>query len=174
MKLKLVRHLWGVDLTHGLQQYLPRWHDVGYEALEVSIRFVPEREAFLRFLKENAFQWIPQIFSNDFVPGGTVREHLDSLRIQIEECLDHGPAFFNAHSGYDNWSPVEAEDFYGQALTLACCWRPWHPGPPRHPRGSHRKSFWFSLREKNGSASRLVPGGACRPVLLSSWIRRAF
>ena len=118
MKLKLVRHLWGVDLTHGLQQYLPRWREVGYEALETSIRTVPDREALLRFLKENAFQWIPQIFSNDFVPGGTVREHLDSLRVQIEECLDHGPTFFNAHSGYDNWSAVEAEDFYGQALAL--------------------------------------------------------
>ena len=118
MKLKLVRHLWGVDLTHGLQQYLPRWREVGYEVLETSIRTVPDREVFLSFLKENAFQWIPQIFSNDFVPGGTVRDHLDSLRVQIEECLDHGPAFFNAHSGYDNWSPVEAEDFYGQALAL--------------------------------------------------------
>ena len=118
MKLKLVRHLWGVDLTHGLQQYLPRWREVGYEALETSIRTVPDREALLRFLKENAFQWIPQIFSNDFVPGGTVREHLDSLRVQIEECLDHGPTVFNAHSGYDNWSAVEAEDFYGQALAL--------------------------------------------------------
>ena len=75
-------------------------------------------KSFLRFLKENSFQWIPQIFSNDFIPGGTVREHLDSLRTQIEECLDHAPLFFNAHSGYDNWSPAEAEDFYGQALAL--------------------------------------------------------
>lgn len=118
MKLKLVRHLWGVDLTHGLQHYLPRWRDVGYDTLEVSIRFVPDREAFLSFLKDNAFGWVPQIFSNDFVPGGSPREHLDSLRTQIEECLDHGPLFFNAHSGYDNWSATEAEDFYGRALEL--------------------------------------------------------
>ena len=118
MKLKLVRHLWGVDLSHGLQHYLPRWRDVGYEALEISARHVPDRPGLLRFLKDNELQWIPQIFSNDFVAGGTVREHLDSLRAQIEEHLDHGPLFFNAHSGYDNWSPAEAEDFYGQALEL--------------------------------------------------------
>ena len=118
MKLKLVRHLWGVDLAHGLQHYLPRWRDVGYEALEVSIRFVPDRGAFLRFLSDNKFQWIPQIFSNDFIPGGTVREHLDSLRVQMEECLDHAPLFFNAHSGYDNWSFAEALDFYGEVLDL--------------------------------------------------------
>jgi hypothetical protein len=118
MELKLVRHLWGVDLTHGLQHYLPRWRQVGYDAIEVCIRMVPDRQAFLRFLKESSFQWVPQIFSNDFVPGGSVREHLDSLRTQIEECLDASPLFFNAHSGYDNWTPAEAEDFYGQALTL--------------------------------------------------------
>lgn len=52
------------------------------------------------------------------MPGGTVREHLDSLRVQIEECLDHAPLFFNAHSGYDNWSFSEAGDFYGDVLDL--------------------------------------------------------
>ena len=118
MKLKLVRHLWGVNQTHGLQQFLPGWREAGYEALETSIRLVPDRQAFLGFLKENNFRWVPQIFSRDFEPGGTVREHLDSLRGQMEECLDHAPLFFNAHSGYDNWSPAEAEDFYGQVLAL--------------------------------------------------------
>ena len=118
MKLKLVRHLWGVDQSQGLQHYLPRWREVGYEALESSIRFVSDRPSFLRFLKENKFQWVPQVFSHDFVPGGSVREHLDSLHTQIEECLDHKPLFFNAHSGYDNWCFAEAEDFYGQTLAL--------------------------------------------------------
>jgi hypothetical protein len=32
--------------------------------------------------------------------------------------MDASPLFFNAHSGYDNWSPAEAEDFYGQSLAL--------------------------------------------------------
>jgi hypothetical protein len=35
MKLKLVRHLWGVDQTHGLAHYLPAWREVGYEAIEM-------------------------------------------------------------------------------------------------------------------------------------------
>ena len=118
MKLKLVRHLWGVDLTHGFEHHLPRWRDAGYEALENRIPPAPDRPAFLRFLKESGFQWVPQIFSHAFMPGGTVREHLDSLRAQMEECMDHGPLVFNAHSGYDAWSPAEAEDFYGQVLAL--------------------------------------------------------
>ncbi len=118
MQLKLVRHLWGVDLKNGLQPHHPRWREVGYEAVEMSLRLVPDRAAFLSFLKENKLGWVPQIFSRDFVPGGTVREHLDSLRVQMEECLDQSPLFFNAHSGYDNWTPAEAEDFYGQVLGL--------------------------------------------------------
>ena len=118
MRLKLVRHLWGIDLTHGLHHYLPHWQAVGYEALEVSIRMVPDRRAFLSFLEDSRLQWVPQVFSRGLVPGGSVPEHLDSLRLQIEECLDHRPLFFNVHSGYDNWSSAEAEDFYGAALIL--------------------------------------------------------
>jgi hypothetical protein len=118
MNITLVRHLWGVDLTHGLAQYVPHWREVGYEALEVSLRHVPDRAEFLRFLKRASFRWVPQIFSHDFQPGGSVREHLDSLREQMEECLEHEPMFFNAHSGSDSWSAAEAEDFYAQAIDL--------------------------------------------------------
>ncbi len=118
MNLTLVRHLWGVDLSEGLGPYAPHWRELGYEALEVSLRHVPDRAQFLRFLKEASFRWIPQVFSRDFRPGGTVREHLDSLREQIEECLVHEPMFFNAHSGSDAWSEAEAEDFYAQAIDL--------------------------------------------------------
>lgn len=118
MKIKLVRHLWGVDVTHGLAEYASRWREVGYEALEASLRHVPDREEFLLFLKRASFQWVAQVFSHDFTPGGTVREHLDSLREQVEECLPHEPLFFNAHTGLDRWSAAEAEDFYGQAIDL--------------------------------------------------------
>ena len=118
MKLKLVRHLWGVDQTHGLSPYLPRWREVGYEAVEVSLRKVPDRVMFLQFLKESGLSWIPQIFSRDFAPGGTVREHLVSLQQQIEECLPVQPLFFNAHSGSDTWNLAQAEDFYGAVLEM--------------------------------------------------------
>ena len=118
MKLKLVRHLWGVDGTQGYSHYLPRWREVGYEVVEASLRLSPNRPALLRLLKEDGMQWVPQVFSRDFVPGGTVREHLDSLQQQIEECLVHQPIFFNAHSGSDTWSLAQAEDFYGAVLEL--------------------------------------------------------
>ncbi len=118
MKLTLVRHLWGVDLTHGLAQYASHWREVGYEAVEASLRHVPDRAGFLRFLQEASFRWVPQVFSRSFQPGGSVREHLDSLREQITECLAYEPLFFNAHGGADTWSAAEAEDFYSQAIEL--------------------------------------------------------
>jgi len=116
MKLKLVRHLWGVDQQRGLEAFLSDWRDVGYEALEVSWQFVADKTGFLRFLEQNQFGWIPQIYTNDFAPGGGVRRHLDSLKQQVEECVKHRPLFINAHSGSDAWTPAEAEDFYGAAI----------------------------------------------------------
>lgn len=118
MKLQLVRHLWGVDHTHGLEHYLPRWRDAGYEVIESSLRISPDSAALLRFLTTSGWRMIPQVFSRDFTPGGSVREHLDSLAGQIEFHLDHEPLFFNAHSGSDTWSLAEAVDFYGAALDL--------------------------------------------------------
>lgn len=118
MKLQLVRHLWGVDLSRPLEYYLPNWRQVGYEALEVSLNLVPDPNAFLAFLKNHHFGWIPQIFSNQFIPGGSVSEHLKSLQAQIEKAIDQQPLFFNAHSGCDSWSSGQAEEFYGRMLEL--------------------------------------------------------
>lgn len=121
MKLMLVRHLWGVDHTQGLEHFLTRWQEVGYTVIESAFRGSPDRAALLRFLKHSGWRWIAQVFSRDFMAGGTVREHLDSLRLQIDDCLDEGPLFFNAHSGSDGWSLAEAEDFFGEALEIERC-----------------------------------------------------
>lgn len=118
MKLQLVRHFWGIDPNRDLSEHARDWREFGYEVVETSLRRVADRTRFIRFLREEGFGWIPQIFSRDFTPGGTVREHIESLREQIEECLEFSPLFFNAHSGYDAWSAAEAEDFFGQALDL--------------------------------------------------------
>jgi len=118
MRLKLVRHLWGVDLQPGLDRYLPHWQRTGYAALEVALRFVPDRPGFFQFLRRGQMDWIPQAYTNDFKGGGSVRQHLASLKEQIEECLDHQPLFFNVHSGSDAWNFAQAEDFYGAALEI--------------------------------------------------------
>jgi len=118
MKLKLVRHLWGVDLTAGFDRHLPRWREVGYEAVEVPPRSVPDRAALLAFLKANDLGLVVQAFTNDAKPGGSVKEHLSSLQAQLDDSLDARPLFFSVHSGSDTWTVTQAEDFYGAALEM--------------------------------------------------------
>ena len=114
----LVRHLWGVDIANGFAPYVAEWHQEGYEALEAPLFFLPDRELFRQTLKEEGFGWIPQVFSHEFTPAGTVAEHLRSLNSQIKECLDDNPLFINGHTGSDTWSYTQAEDFYGAALEM--------------------------------------------------------
>jgi len=118
MKLLLVRHLWGADLSIGLPAAVSQWRATGYEALEASIRHVPDRVAFRALLRAEKLGWVAGVYSDMFETGGTVRAHLESLREQIEECADDAPLLINAHSGLDRWSLSEMIDFFGGALEL--------------------------------------------------------
>lgn len=118
MELLLVRHLWGVDLSCGFGPHLERWRRVGYRAIEGSPRRGALGEELSHVLREEGFFWIPQVFSNLQTPGGSVPEHLTSLRTQIEGCIDSQPLFFNAHTGSDTWEANEAEDFYEAILEM--------------------------------------------------------
>jgi len=118
LKLSLVRHIWGVDLSNGLAPYIDHWRRIGYDTIEASLQRVPDADLFLKTLKKERLGWIAQVFSNMFVPGGTVEQHLSSLKSQIDECLNAEPLFFNCHSGSDTWSVAEAEEFFGAALEM--------------------------------------------------------
>jgi sugar phosphate isomerase/epimerase len=118
MKLTLVRHLWGVDLSGGYAALLARWRAVGYTALEGSHRHAPDPAELRRVLRAEGLRWVPSVYSNMFTPDGSVAEHFHSLQTQIEECLDAQPWFFNAHTGSDSWSLAQAQDFYGQTRQL--------------------------------------------------------
>jgi hypothetical protein len=118
MKLLLCRHLWGVDLSKGLQAAAAGWRATGYEAVEASIRHVPDREAFRRFLREGGWGWVAGAYTDMFENGGSVARHLASLREQIEEVVEDRPLLINSHSGCDHWSAAQAEDFFGGALEL--------------------------------------------------------
>lgn len=118
MKLVLSRPLWGVDLSDGFRPHLSHWRAIGYDALEASPRLIPDANLLRRTLREEHFLWIAQVMSNMKVPGGTVREHLNSMREQIQECVDGEPLFFNCHGGSDAWTEAEAEDFYGATLEM--------------------------------------------------------
>jgi hypothetical protein len=119
MKLVLVRHLWGVDLSGGFAPHLASWHDVGYQALEGWTGMCPDPALLTKTLVDEGLSWISVVFSSTpFLGGGSVQDHLRHLREQIESSLELRPIFFNAHTGSDSWTAAEAEDFYGLALEL--------------------------------------------------------
>jgi len=118
MKLTLVRHLWGVDHTPGLQSHESHWRGVGYEMIEAAYHFSPDQSQLIELLHRGDWPWIAQVFSRNFDPGGSVEEHLRTLRQQIDDCLPYQPVFFNAQAGADSWSLAETEDFYGNVLDM--------------------------------------------------------
>jgi hypothetical protein len=79
---------------------------------------VPDAVAFRRVLKEQGWAWIGGAYTDMFRTNGSVRDHLASLRAQVEECIDAAPLLINSHSGLDRWSLAEMEDFFGGALDL--------------------------------------------------------
>ena len=118
MELLLVRHLWGVDLLGGYRRHIRHWHDVGYSVLEGSPRFVPDPKLLRSVLRDEGFAWIPQIFSHMQLGGGTVQQHIASLRPQIEECLDADPLFLNGQTGSDHWTLDEAAEFFSMVCEM--------------------------------------------------------
>ncbi len=112
MKLSLVRHLWGIDLSAGYTPFLAQWRATGYDTLEASLRMVPDAVELRSVLAGEGLRWIPQVFSDMFCGNRSVATHIASLREQIEETLDARPMFINAQSGSDSWTVDEAEEFY--------------------------------------------------------------
>jgi sugar phosphate isomerase/epimerase len=118
MRLLLVRHLWGLDLSEGYVQHIVGWRKTGYTALETASHLIPNTTELRRVLKGEGFDWMPQVFSNEFAGRGGVKQHLDSMRRQMEPCLDAEPMFFNAHSSSDACELDEAEEFYLRCAEL--------------------------------------------------------
>ena len=117
-RLLLVRHLWGADISVCLPAAAAAWRATGYEALETSIRHVPDPVVFRLLLKSEGWGWVAGAYTDMFRTDGSVNTHLVSLREQIEECADDAPLLINSHSGLDRWSASEMEDFFGGALEL--------------------------------------------------------
>jgi len=110
MELRLARHLWGI--TEDWEQAFPRIKSEGYSVIETSIP-VPENQArFRELLDQHGFDYIAMISTK----GGTVAEHLNSFRAQIEASRALKPIIINSQSGRDAWSEDQSRDFFDQAL----------------------------------------------------------
>lgn len=118
MQLTLVRHLWGVDLGNGFRPWFTKWKDLGYEGIETPLFPLSDFEMFRTALHEQSFFWIAQIFTQRAVHSRSVEDHFQSLRKEVESCLNEPPIFFSAQSGCDAWSVAQAEEFYSRAVEL--------------------------------------------------------
>lgn len=116
MDLILVRHLWGVDLAPGPDTLVSRWRQFGYGAIEspLSSSFAP----FIATAREHDLRWVADTYTDGFATGGSVEQHLRSLREQVEAVAAHDPLLVNSHSGMDHWSETQMVDFFGGALDV--------------------------------------------------------
>jgi sugar phosphate isomerase/epimerase len=112
MRLRLIRHLWGVPGEW--EDLFPQFRDFGFAGVEAALPPAPERRRLRRLLKQHRFDFIPQIFTD----GDTVTAHVESFRRQLGEAARLAPLFVNAHSGRDAWTESEASQFFEQALAL--------------------------------------------------------
>ncbi|HEY0008131.1 MAG TPA: hypothetical protein VGB55_05370 [Tepidisphaeraceae bacterium] len=109
MKLKLVRHLWGV--TEPLATALPQFKAFGYEAIEAPFN---ASEALPELLREHQLDFIAMAF-----PGGVdVDAHLVALEKNLEQCAATNPIQVTVHSGSDAWSLDQMIRYYTKAAAI--------------------------------------------------------
>ena len=110
MKLKLIRHLWGV--TGSWEETFPRFAELGFTGIEAPLPAKPDERRFRKLLDQHGFAYIPQIFS----AGADAAEHARSFTEQLRAAADWAPLLVNAHSGLDAWDDVESCRYFEAAL----------------------------------------------------------
>ncbi len=116
MKLKTIRHLWGVD--EAWETLFPKLKSLGYAGVECPIPPPEQRARFGQLLAEHELEYVAMVFSAGWTPGRPVNEHVDSLRTQLREAKELKPLFANGQTGADRWSLEECVRFFDAALNL--------------------------------------------------------
>ncbi|MEN9936098.1 MAG: hypothetical protein RLZZ387_2677 [Chloroflexota bacterium] len=112
MRLRLFRHLWGVDGPW--EATFPRVKESGYHGIEAPVPVPERREELRRLLDAHGFAYIAMIFT----AGRTVDEHIESFREQVAAASELRPRLINAHSGRDGWDEAESARFFEAALAI--------------------------------------------------------
>lgn len=112
MKLQLVRHLWGVDLSW--EAAFPRIKAEGFTAIECPMPSDADESRFLDLLKSQGFDYIAMAFTG----GDDVRGHVESFKQQIARAKRLGAIKLVCHSGRDAWSAAEADAYFKDALAI--------------------------------------------------------
>lgn len=112
MKLKLFRHLWGVDQSWELA--FPKFRQAGFVGIEAPMPGESDEKRFRQLLAEHDFEYIPMLFTG----GGSAAEHVESFRRQLDRAAGFTPPSITCHSGRDAWSVADAEQFFRRAVEI--------------------------------------------------------
>jgi len=112
MKLKLFRHLWGVN--EPWETAFPKIKAAGYAGIECGLPAPDDEARFRDLLAAHQFEFIAQIFT----AGADVRAHVASFRSQLARAATFAPLLVNCHGGRDAWSTAEGQEFYAAVLAI--------------------------------------------------------
>ena len=110
MKLKLFRHLWGLDAPW--ETVFPRIKAAGYAGIEGGLPTPDDEARFHDLLAAYQFEFIAQIFTT----GEDVSAHVASFRDQLPRAVTFNPVLVNCHGGRDAWTAGESQQFYAAVL----------------------------------------------------------
>ena len=113
MKLKMVRHLWGVEGSPIAAA--KRFQSLGYEAIECPLFGTDlECKEFTAALTDLGLEW----FAMAFTGGDTVTAHFDSFKQQIERGHKFGASYMTAHTGSDAFTLAQSREFYARVVAF--------------------------------------------------------
>jgi sugar phosphate isomerase/epimerase len=112
MQLKLIRHLWGIELPW--EQAFPKIKAEGFVGIESPLPPEADVQRFCNLLKQHEFEFIGMAFTG----GETIDAHLKSFREQLISAKSMGAMQVTAHTGADAWSISQAVAFYEQAVAI--------------------------------------------------------
>lgn len=112
MRLKLIRHLWGVE--EPWETCFTKFKSEGYVGIETPLIDSKEHERFATMMKSHEFEYIAMAFT----AGDSVAAHAKSFEQQFRRAIELGATQLTAHSGLDRWSLRDSETFYKEVLDI--------------------------------------------------------
>lgn len=135
MELKTYQSFWGIapnvfdseqecirfSEPDRLDDVCRRVKDAGYDGVESPMPSSGEARDFNRLLADNGLVFLPMVITvgagRSQVAGG-VKDHLASLRRQLDRAAEFSPEQLSAHGGTDSMSDDEAVEFFEAALEM--------------------------------------------------------
>jgi sugar phosphate isomerase/epimerase len=112
MQLKFFRHLWGIDMPW--EQAFPRIISLGYTGIETVLPPAADEAQLADLLAAHQLELIITAQTR----GGSVGEHIESLRQQANRAKKLKCRFVAAQAGRDAFDAAETRAFYAEALKI--------------------------------------------------------